>query len=212
MIETLGAWVVDEAVRHYADWMERGIPPIYLSMNVSTLQLRAPFVFQQRLDDALNRGMIPADRLMLEITERQIVHDLAGKLPLLKAWADRGIGLAIDDFGVGYSSLAYLKNLPLTQIKIDLAFIRNLTTDRADRDIVKAIVDLGRSLNLGVVAEGVESGEQLAVLRECGCPALQGFLFAKPLQSSVFVDFVLQQQRADPNSCGAARPALRLVR
>jgi len=150
--------------------------------------------------------------LMLEITERQIVHDLAGKLPLLKAWSDRGIGLAIDDFGVGYSSLAYLKNLPLTQIKIDLAFIRNLTTDRADREIVKAIVDLGRSLNLGVVAEGVESDEQLAVLRECGCPALQGFLFAKPLQSAAFIEFVLHRQRASRNPAVATPPTLRLVR
>ena len=212
LIETLGAWVVDAAVRHYADWMQRGIPPIYLSMNVSTLQLRAPFVFQKRLDDALDRGLIAADCLMLEITERQIVHDLAGKLPLLKAWSDRGIGLAIDDFGVGYSSLAYLKNLPLTQIKIDLAFIRNLTTDRADREIVKAIVDLGRSLNLGVVAEGVESDEQLAVLRECGCPALQGFLFAKPLQSAAFIEFALHRQRASRNPAVATPPTLRLVR
>ena len=210
-IETLGAWLVDEAVRHYADWMQRGISPIYLSMNVSTLQLRAPFLFQQRLDDALSRGLIAPDRVLLEISERQIVHDLAGKLPLLKNWADRGIGLAIDDFGVGHSSLAYLKNLPLTQIKIDLAFIRNLTTDRADRDIVKAIVDLGRSLNLGVVAKGVESDDQLAVLRECGCPALQGFLFAKPLQSAAFAEFVLARQRVDRNIAASA-PNLRLVR
>ncbi|HSC10423.1 MAG TPA: EAL domain-containing protein [Rhodanobacteraceae bacterium] len=210
-IETLGAWLVDEAVKHYADWMQRGISPIYLSMNVSTLQLRAPFLFQQRLDDALSRGLITPDRVLLEISERQIVHDLAGKLPLLKNWADRGIGLAIDDFGVGHSSLAYLKNLPLTQIKIDLAFIRNLTTDRADRDIVKAIVDLGRSLNLGVVAKGVESDDQLAVLRECGCPALQGFLFAKPLQSAAFTEYVLARQRADRNIAASA-PNLRLVR
>jgi EAL domain-containing protein (putative c-di-GMP-specific phosphodiesterase class I) len=198
-------------VKHYADWMQRGISPIYLSMNVSTLQLRAPFLFQQRLDDALSRGLITPDRVLLEISERQIVHDLAGKLPLLKNWADRGIGLAIDDFGVGHSSLAYLKNLPLTQIKIDLAFIRNLTTDRADRDIVKAIVDLGRSLNLGVVAKGVESDDQLAVLRECGCPALQGFLFAKPLQSAAFTEYVLARQRADRNIAASA-PNLRLVR
>ena len=210
LIETLGAWVVDEAVRHYADWIQRGVPPIYLSLNLSTLQLRAPYLFQQRLDDVLDRGLIAADRLQLEISERQIVHDLAGKLPLLKALADKGIGLAIDDFGIGYSSLAYVKNLPLTQIKIDLAFIRNLTTDRGDRDIVKAIVDLGRGLRLGVVAEGVENEETLAVLRETGCPAAQGFLFAKPLQSAAFVEFALQRQHMHP--VGATPPTLRLVR
>jgi diguanylate cyclase (GGDEF)-like protein len=210
LIEKIGAWVVDEAVRHYAEWMQRGVPSIYLALNLSTLQLREPHLLQRKLDDALSRGLIAADRVMLEISERQIVHDLASSLPVLKALTDRGIGLAIDDFGVGYSSLAYLKNLPVTQIKIDLAFIRNLLTDRGDRAVVKAIVDLGRSLRLAVVAEGVETDEQLAVLRECACPAAQGFLFAKPLQPAAFVEYALRNGlRADRNGSSSI---LRLVR
>jgi EAL domain-containing protein (putative c-di-GMP-specific phosphodiesterase class I) len=103
----------------------------------------------------------------------------------------RGIGLAIDDFGSGYSGLTYLKGLPVTQIKIDMAFIRNLAADPGDRAIVKSIIDLARSLRLGVVAKGVETRDQLALLREFGCPYMQGFLFARPLPGDEFVDFVL---------------------
>jgi len=202
LIEELGAQVIDEAVREYAGWMARGVAPITLSINLSTTQLRQPRVFVDRLDAAISSGAIAADRIVLEITERQIVHDLPGSLPVLNGLAARGIGLAIDDFGTGYSSLSYLKTLPVTQIKIDIAFIRNLATDAGDRVIVKSIVDLGRSLRLGVVAEGVETREQLRLLREYGCPNVQGFLFARPLLSADFADF------AERSELGILRAAL----
>ena len=198
LIESLGAWVIDESVRRYQEWMQCGLPPLYLSINLSTLQLRAPRLFQKKLDEAIQSKRIAPDRLMLEITERQIVHDEPSSLPILQALADQGIGIAIDDFGTGYSSLAYLKNLPVSQIKIDLAFIRNLATDRGDRVIVKAIIDLARSLRLSVVAEGVESEEQLALLRDYGCPSVQGFLFAVPLSSPAFIGYVLSRHPPAP--------------
>ncbi len=194
LIEALGGWVIEEAVHVFGEWTAQHVAPQYLSINLSTLQLRQPQVFVERLDAALTRSAIEARRIVLEITERQIVHDLPTTLPILAALALRGVGLAIDDFGTGYSSLSYLKTLPVTQIKIDITFIRNLATDMGDRVIVRSIVDLGRSLRLGVVAEGVETREQLALLREYGCPSVQGFLFAKPLSSTDFVEFAKRQQ------------------
>jgi len=194
LIEALGAWVIDEAVLRFSQWGAQDLAPQYLSINLSTLQLRQPQRFVEHLDAALTRCAIDAQRIVLEITERQIVHDLATTLPVLTGLARRGVGLAIDDFGTGYSSLSYLKTLPVTQIKIDITFIRNLAIDRGDRVIVRSIVDLGRSLRLGVVAEGVETREQLALLREYGCPSVQGFLFAKPLSSADFVEFARHRQ------------------
>ena len=199
LIETLGAWVIQQAVGNFGEWIAQDIAPQYLSINLSTLQLRRPQQFIERLDAALARSAIDARRIVLEITERQIVHDLPTTLPALTGLAARGVGLAIDDFGTGYSSLSYLKTLPVTQIKIDIAFIRNLATDMGDRVIVRSIVDLGRSLRLGVVAEGVETSEQLALLRECGCPCVQGYLFARPLSSTEFVEFARRQQVKAPS-------------
>jgi EAL domain-containing protein (putative c-di-GMP-specific phosphodiesterase class I) len=114
----------------------------------------------------------------------------------LQALSARGVGLAIDDFGTGYSNLNYLKNMPITEIKIDISFIRNMVRDMGDRVIVKAIIDLSRSLRLGVVAEGVETAEQLEILTEYGCNRVQGYLFSRPLQTEAFVDFVLRYAEA----------------
>ena len=194
IIDELGAWAITEAARCYADWLARGVPALSLSINLSALQLRQPQAFLDRIDAAIRGGLIDADRLVLEITERQIIHDLPSTLPVLEGLAARGIRLAIDDFGTGYSSLAYLKTLPVAQIKMDVAFIRNLANDSGDRVIVKSIVDLGRSLKFGIVAEGVETPEQLALLRDYGCPQVQGYLFARPLPSAEFADYALRHR------------------
>jgi EAL domain-containing protein (putative c-di-GMP-specific phosphodiesterase class I) len=167
-------------------------------------------LFVDRIEAALDGAAIAPERQMLEITERQNVHDLPNSLPALESLGRRGIGLAIDDFGTGYSSLAYLKSLPVGQIKIDMAFVRNLATDPGDRAIVKSIVDLARSLRLDVVAEGVETLEQLDILREYGCPNVQGFLFARPLPASEFLAFALRHSPAPAEAIDmAARRAQR---
>jgi EAL domain-containing protein (putative c-di-GMP-specific phosphodiesterase class I) len=185
------AWVLEEALRHYQAWMAAGLPSLYLSVNISAMQLRKPQVLQTLILDALRTGVIAPGKLVLEMTERQIVRDLKSSLPVLQVLAARGVGLAIDDFGTGYANFGYLRDLPVSQIKIDMSFIRNVVTDAGDRAIVNAIVGLGRSLHLDVVAEGVETADQLEILREHGCTAVQGFLFARPLPAEAIVAFIL---------------------
>ena len=192
LIDAVGAWVIDEAFRHYAVWMARGIAPICLSINISSSQLRHPTALRNQILAAMERCAIEPALVVLEITERQIVGDPQMGHPVLNSLRALGVGLAIDDFGTGFSSLAYLKDLPVTQIKIDLSFIRNLVADSGNQAIVKAILDLGRSLQLSVIAEGVETEEQLAILREYGCADVQGYLFARPLLPDDFIEFALR--------------------
>jgi diguanylate cyclase (GGDEF)-like protein/PAS domain S-box-containing protein len=194
LIEALGEWVLEEALRHYQAWREAGLPPLYLSVNVSAMQLRKPQVMQDVILEAMRSGVIAPGNLVLEMTERQIVRDLKNSLPVLQILAARGVGLAIDDFGTGYANFGYLRDLPVSQIKIDMSFIRNLAVDAGDRAIVKAIIGLGRSLHLDVVAEGVETTAQLEILRQDGCTAVQGFLFARPLPAEAIVAFILHRE------------------
>jgi diguanylate cyclase (GGDEF)-like protein/PAS domain S-box-containing protein len=181
LIESIGVWVVGEACRQLAAWKQAGLPAFYVGINVSGMQLRAGDTFQEVLADAMRRHGIGNEELVLEITERHLVQDVKGGLPLLESLTSNGIQVSIDDFGTGYSNLESLKNLTVNQIKIDRAFVRNLMTESGDRAIVRSIIALGRSLGLQVVAEGVETAEQMQMLREFGCDLLQGFLYARPL-------------------------------
>ena len=196
LIEAVGEWVITEALANYAMWETYGLPKLGLAINVSGFQVRRLDTIQQIVSDAVAAGVIDPHMLTLEITERHVVHNLKSGLPVLQALSARGVGLAIDDFGTGYSNLTYLKDMPITEIKIDISFVRNMVRDLGDRVIVKAIIDLGRSLRLGVVAEGVETIEQLEILMEYGCNRVQGYLFSKPLQAEAFVNFVLDYVQA----------------
>lgn len=182
LIESIGAWVVDEACRQLAAWKHVGLPAFYIGINVSGMQLRVGGAFQEVLAGAMRKHGVGSEDLMLEITERHLVQDVKGGLPLLEALTASGLRVSIDDFGTGYSNLESLKNLTVDQIKIDRAFVRNLMTESGDRAIVRSIIALGRSLGLQVVAEGVETAEQMQMLREFGCDLLQGFLYARPLE------------------------------
>ncbi|MGH8111717.1 MAG: putative bifunctional diguanylate cyclase/phosphodiesterase, partial [Rhodanobacteraceae bacterium] len=157
LIEPIGAWVIDAACQQVAAWRQAGLPPFYVAINVSGTQLRVGGAFRERLADAMRRHGVANDDLMLEITERQFVQDVKGGLSVLERLAADGIRVSIDDFGTGYSNLESLKNLTVSQIKIDRIFVRNLVTESGDRAIVGSIVALGRSLGLEVVAEGVET-------------------------------------------------------
>ena len=181
LIESIGAWVIEEACRQVAEWKQAGMPAFYVGINVSGMQLRVAGPLQEGLAAAMREHGVANEDLMLEITERHLVQDVKGGLPLLESLTAGGIRVSIDDFGTGYSNLESLKNLTVSQIKIDRAFVRNLMTESGDRAIVRSIIALGRSLGLQVVAEGVETVEQLHVLREFGCDLLQGFLYARPL-------------------------------
>ncbi|HEX5353057.1 MAG TPA: EAL domain-containing protein [Rhodanobacteraceae bacterium] len=190
LIEPIGAWVVNEACAQVAAWKRAGMPAFYVAINVSGLQLRVAGKFQEHLADAMRMHGIVNDDLVLEITERHLVQDVKGGLPVLESLTASGIRVSVDDFGTGYSNLESLKNLTVSQIKIDRTFVRNLMTEVGDRAIVRSIIALGRGLGLQVVAEGVENVEQRKLLREFGCDLQQGFLYTRPLPAAKVPAFV----------------------
>ena len=183
-IVTLGAWVMEQAVREAAVWMHSGMP-IMISVNVSALEFRQPD-FVDRITRLLAVHQLPPTLLELELTETILLQDAQEMEQRLRVLADLGIGLAIDDFGTGYSSLAYLKKLPIHKLKIDQSFVRGLPDDDGDRAIVSAIISMGRAMHIEVVAEGVETETQQAVLQQMLCEHYQGFLCAPGLPADKF--------------------------
>ena len=180
LIVPLGEWVLGAALRQNRLWQQQGHPLLPISVNLSPRQFR-----EKDLVGSLRRILAdtgqPARLLELEITESTLMHDIAETRERMEEIAAMGVRLAIDDFGTGYSSLSYLKRFPVHKLKIDQGFIRDLTTDRDDAAIVNAIVGLARSLGLDLLAEGVETREQLDALRALGCDHFQGRLFAPAL-------------------------------
>ena len=183
-IVTLGAWVMEQAVREAALWMHGGTP-IVISVNVSALEFRQPD-FVDRITRLLAVHQLPPTLLELELTETILLQDAQEMEQRLRVLAGLGIGLAIDDFGTGYSSLAYLKKLPIHKLKIDQSFVRGLPDDDGDRAIVSAIISMGRAMHIEVVAEGVETETQQAVLQQMQCDHYQGFLCAPGLPAQEF--------------------------
>jgi diguanylate cyclase (GGDEF)-like protein len=183
-IVTVGDWVLGEAVARAAQWHARGLR-IVTAVNVSALQFHRPD-FVERVASALRRSGLPADQLDLELTESILIQDAEEALTRMEALARLGVRLSIDDFGTGYSSLAYLKRVPIHQLKIDRSFVDGLPGDESDVAIVRAIVDIGRALRLQVIAEGVESEPQRLFLQRAGCNHYQGFLFAQALDALEF--------------------------
>ncbi len=183
-IVTLGAWVMEQAVREAAQWMHEGMP-IVVSVNVSALEFRQTD-FVERVTRLLAVHQLPPTLLELELTETILLQDAQEMELRLGALAGLGVGLAIDDFGTGYSSLAYLKKLPIHKLKIDQSFVRGLPEDDGDRAIVSAIISMGHALRIEVVAEGVETTTQRAVLQQMQCEHFQGFLCSPGLPAAEF--------------------------
>ncbi len=193
-ITTIGNWVLEQAVRQAVAWMHAGTP-ITVSINVSALQFQqADFV--DMVAAALRAADLPPALLEIELTESILVRDADEALDRLHALAAIGVALSIDDFGTGYSSLSYLKRFPISKLKIDRSFITGLPQDESDRAIVTATLGLARALGLAVVAEGVETREQLACLRELDCAAYQGFLCAAALPAQQFALLLASQRDA----------------
>jgi diguanylate cyclase (GGDEF)-like protein len=178
LINPLTDYVLDVALGKAARWLEDGLS-VPMAVNISARSL-LDTGFPDRVLAALSTRRIPAASLILEITETSIMEDPEHSLAALQRLHDAGVYLSIDDFGTGYSSLAYLKRLPVDEIKIDRSFVAALTVDARDRLIVASTVSLGRALGLDVVAEGVEDEQTLVVLQELGCDLAQGFLFGRP--------------------------------
>lgn len=185
LIEKIGEWVLRTACNKAKKLNERSGCAIPIAVNVSPRQFRkSSFVntIKQILDDT----QLEPRYLELEITENTLVDDTAKFIETLHALNKIGVKLAIDDFGIGYSSLAYLKDFPVDQLKIDKAFVSNLEKDPANKAILKTIIILGQSLGKKVIAEGVETAYQYEYLKSIGCDELQGYFFSKPLPPSEF--------------------------
>jgi EAL domain-containing protein (putative c-di-GMP-specific phosphodiesterase class I) len=191
LILPLGHWVLQTACTQLARWASRAeTAHLTLAVNVSAQQFRdADFVDKVRavIDET---GARP-DRLKLELTESVLVDNVQDIIEKMSALKAAGVVFALDDFGIGYSSLSYLKRLPLDQLKIDASFVRDVLIDPNDAAIARTIVALGQSLGLGVIAEGVESEAQRDFLAAAGCHAYQGFYFCEPLPVEGFEAFAL---------------------
>jgi diguanylate cyclase (GGDEF)-like protein/PAS domain S-box-containing protein len=185
LIVPIGQWVLRQACRQARAWQAASRPALCMAINVSSVELRAPgFVSGVRAVLA-ETGLEPS-HLELEITETGLMEDPQSVADVLKELKDVGARLALDDFGTGYSSLSHLKHFPIDTLKIDQSFVRNLTTGGDDTGIVSAVIGMGKSLGMWVVAEGVETREQLEILREQGCPQGQGYYFCRPVPAEEF--------------------------
>jgi diguanylate cyclase (GGDEF)-like protein/PAS domain S-box-containing protein len=180
LILPIGDWVLNESCRQARRWKDELGREIPVAVNLSGRQFRKKDLLatiQQALDDA----QLPHHMLEMEITEGSLISDPTEAVDVLRGLRAMGVRTAIDDFGTGYSSLAYLKTFPLDRLKIDRAFVKDLPADQSDCAITRAVVALGRNLNMEVLAEGVETVEQQAFLAEAGCHVLQGYLHGKPM-------------------------------
>jgi diguanylate cyclase (GGDEF)-like protein/PAS domain S-box-containing protein len=186
LIVPIGEWVLEAASAQVRAWHARGRPGLRLSVNLSAGQLNNGERLYCAVGQALKRSGLDPTTLELELTESNLMTNIEEKVALLDRLGALGVGIAIDDFGTGYSSLSYLKRLPVDAIKIDSSFVRDIGVDPNDEAIITAIVALAHSLRLTVVAEGVETQEQLAKLKALGCDEYQGFLESAALTAPEF--------------------------
>ena len=188
LIIEIGRWVLREACRQNAEWQRAGLRPLRVAVNLSARQFRSGNLMDE-IDAALVDSGLPVDSLELEITESMVMEDPDGVIEVLGKMRDRGIHLALDDFGTGHSSLAHLKRFPIDSVKIDRAFIKDTPANADDVAIAKTIVAMAQALDLFTVAEGVESAEQLELLKSMGCSQIQGYYFSRPLSAEDFLAF-----------------------
>jgi EAL domain-containing protein (putative c-di-GMP-specific phosphodiesterase class I) len=182
LIVPIGNWVINEACRQMAEWHALGKEGWNIAVNLSTVQL-ANAGLVDIVRTALQSNGLPPRFLTLEVTESTAMRDAEAALIVLDQLSALGVSISIDDFGTGYSSLLYLKRLPANELKIDRGFITELAKNNDDVAIVSAIVALGKTLGLRIVAEGVETSEQQEMLTELGCDILQGYLLGKPMSA-----------------------------
>ena len=179
LINTVGEWVLETACRKRRTLIDRGHTKVRMAVNLSVRQIRPAFI--PALIAILKRTGLRPEDIELEITESVVMKDSDEIVLLLQQLADMGVHLALDDFGTGYSSLAYIKMMPLDTIKIDRSLITDIATGVDDAEIVRAVIDMGHSMSRRIVAEGVETEQQLAHLRRLGCDEIQGYLFSRPV-------------------------------
>jgi EAL domain-containing protein (putative c-di-GMP-specific phosphodiesterase class I) len=194
LILPISAFVLRHACKQAATWRRNGLPPLRMSVNLSPIQFRGqglPFLVTR----VLSEMNLDPRLLELELTENILMQDVDQVIVQLEQLSQLGVVISIDDFGTGFSSLSYVKRLPVDRLKIDQSFIRDVISDPSDRAIVSAIVNLAHSLRMDVVAEGVESVEQLECVRAAGCDEAQGYYCGRPMSARQFEDFLRQGQR-----------------
>jgi len=196
LIVPIGEWVLREACRQARAWQDQGLPMVRIAVNVSALQFR-------RLDlvDTVRRALIDADvnarYLEIELTESAVMTHPEESVEILERLSRMGVVVSVDDFGTGYSSISYLRRFPIDKLKIDRTFISNLMTSAEDASIVRAIISLAHGLRLKVVAEGVETAEQVSFLQKLGCDQYQGFFFSRPVTATAFEELLRAGAGAD---------------
>jgi EAL domain-containing protein (putative c-di-GMP-specific phosphodiesterase class I) len=198
-IEKIGAWVLEASCREARKWQKLSVKKLHVAVNISPQQFRAGTLLDA-VDQALKSSGLPPEWLELEITESLLLQDTHKPIEILNALHHRNICLALDDFGTGYSSLSYLKLFPLQVLKIDRSFINGLMEDKNDRTLVEAIIAMAYSLNLEIVAEGVENKQQLEFLQQCGVGMAQGFLFSPPVRADEFHKMLLVDTEKEPGT------------
>ena len=193
-IISIGEWVLDQACRQLREWHDQGFSELRMAVNLSTVQLHHSEL-PRVVNNLLQAYRLPPRSLELEVTETGLMEDISTAAQHLLSLRRSGALIAIDDFGTGYSSLSYLKSLPLDKIKIDKSFVQDLLDDDDDATIVRAIIQLGKSLGMQVIAEGVETAEQETYIVAQGCHEGQGYHYSKPLSARELTSFLKQAQR-----------------
>jgi len=187
LIISIGRWVLKTACAQNMTWQEEGLPPVCMAVNLSPRQFADPEL-PRDVASALEESGMPPELLELEVTESMVMHNIDRAVETLSEIKKLGVRLAIDDFGTGYSSLSQLKRFPFDTLKVDRSFVRHLPHDLEDKSITEAIIALGKSLSLTIVAEGVETAEQQAFLSARECDEMQGFYFSKPIAAEEFAE------------------------
>jgi EAL domain-containing protein (putative c-di-GMP-specific phosphodiesterase class I) len=182
LIVPLGEWVLGEACRQVREWMDHGLKPGVVSVNLSARQFRQEGLVRT-VSRVLEETRLDPSQLEFELTESMVMHNVEAAITTLQGLKSLGVGLSVDDFGTGYSSLSYLRQLPVDTLKIDRSFVRAIGAgaNADDGVIAQAVISLGHALNLRVIAEGVETDPQLRFLKQHGCDEVQGFFFGEPV-------------------------------
>jgi EAL domain-containing protein (putative c-di-GMP-specific phosphodiesterase class I) len=185
----LGRWVIEQACRQIAAWREAGLGTVPIAVNLSTSQLTSA-ALPDYVFDLMREHRIEPGCLEMELTESMMMSDPDLAIAILHRLRGGGVALSIDDFGTGFSSMSYLRQLPVNYLKLDRSFVRNVADDPKDADLCAGIMALAHKLDMHVVAEGVETAEQHRMLEACDCDLFQGFLFGRPMSARAATDFL----------------------
>ncbi len=209
LIVPIGEWVLREACRQQRVWHNQGLPKLRVAVNISALQFRRVDLVDT-VARALNDAGIDARYLEIELTETAVMSDPEESVAILERLSRMGVIVSVDDFGTGYSSMSYLRRFPIDKLKIDRSFITNVLSSADDASIVQAIISLAHGLRLKVVAEGIESAEQVSFLQGMGCDQYQGYYFSRPVDAAAF-ETLLRSHAADDQPSSAERTHSRLA-